>query len=112
MIDILLATYNGEKYIREQIESIMNQSYSAFDLFIHDDGSTDGTKLIINEFEQRYDNIRIILKQEELKKIKTPLCPPVKEKEEEPGLAEEKVRGDGCGKSCSQSSVSQGIQRR
>ena len=66
-IAVVLSAYNGEKYIREQIESIINQSYSAFDLFIHDDGSTDGTKLIINEFEQRYDNIRIILKQEELK---------------------------------------------
>ena len=43
-IDILLATYNGEKYLKEQIESILNQSYSNIRLIISDDCSTDKTK--------------------------------------------------------------------
>ena len=36
-IDILLATYNGEKYVAEQIESILNQTYKNFNLIISDD---------------------------------------------------------------------------
>ncbi len=43
MIDILLATYNGEKFIDTQISSIVNQTYKAWNLYIHDDGSTDST---------------------------------------------------------------------
>ena len=40
-IDILMATYNGEKYLREQIESILNQTYTNIRLIISDDCSTD-----------------------------------------------------------------------
>ncbi|MTV69793.1 glycosyltransferase, partial [Streptococcus pneumoniae] len=41
---ILMATYNGEKYIKEQIESILNQDTDFdFTLIIRDDGSTDNT---------------------------------------------------------------------
>ncbi len=41
MIDILMATYNGEKYIAKQIESIIKQSYTKWHLYIQDDCSTD-----------------------------------------------------------------------
>ena len=37
MIDILLATYNGDKYLDTQIASIVNQSYKDWVLYIHDD---------------------------------------------------------------------------
>ena len=50
MIDILLATYNGEKYISQQIYSIISQTYSDWRLIIHDDGSTDSTVEIIMKF--------------------------------------------------------------
>lgn len=53
-IAILLATYNGEKYIAEQINSILEQTEKEWVLYIHDDGSTDGTKKIIKEYAQRY----------------------------------------------------------
>lgn len=49
-IDILLATYNGEKYIRQQLLSIIAQRYRNWRLIIHDDGSTDGTVEILKEF--------------------------------------------------------------
>lgn len=49
-IAILLATYNGEKYISEQIESLLNQSFKDFNIFIHDDGSSDKTIEIIESF--------------------------------------------------------------
>ena len=56
-IAILLATYNGEKYLSEQLLSLYNQTYSDWTLYIADDGSTDGTTGIVREFSQRYDNI-------------------------------------------------------
>lgn len=50
-VNILLSSYNGEKYIKDQIESILAQTYSNFHLFIRDDGSKDGTKYILNEYK-------------------------------------------------------------
>lgn len=51
-IDILMAVYNGEAYIRQQIFSIMSQDYQDWRLIIHDDGSTDKTRSIIARFVQ------------------------------------------------------------
>lgn len=60
MIDILLATYNGEKYIKTQILSLMSQSYSNWTLIIHDDGSTDDTVKIIKELALSDKRIKLI----------------------------------------------------
>lgn len=59
-VAIVLSAYNGEKYISEQIESIVRQSYTDFDLFIHDDGSRDNTLQIIEKIADKYENIKII----------------------------------------------------
>ena len=48
MISVCVATYNGEKFIREQIESILCQRSSDDEIIVSDDGSTDGTIVIIN----------------------------------------------------------------
>jgi glycosyltransferase involved in cell wall biosynthesis len=50
MIEILLATYQGEQFLAEQIESILGQSYSEWILLIHDDGSSDGTIEIAKKY--------------------------------------------------------------
>jgi glycosyltransferase involved in cell wall biosynthesis len=47
MISVCLATYNGEKYIKEQIDSILSQLSEKDELIISDDGSTDSTKDIL-----------------------------------------------------------------
>lgn len=58
---ILLATYNGEQYIRQQLDSLFAQTYQDFRIVIHDDGSTDGTVDIICEYIKKYpDKIEII----------------------------------------------------
>lgn len=54
LVEILLATYNGEKYIREQLDSILNQTYKNIRILIHDDGSSDNTVYIIKEYEKNY----------------------------------------------------------
>ena len=53
-IAILMATYNGEKYLREQIDSILQQTNQLWHLYIHDDGSTDNTVAILNEYANKY----------------------------------------------------------
>ncbi|MDN3537741.1 glycosyltransferase [Limosilactobacillus fermentum] len=53
-IAILMATYNGESFIEDQLKSILKQSYKNWELFIHDDGSTDGTKDIIKMYACQY----------------------------------------------------------
>lgn len=60
MIDILLATYNGEKYIESQIYSLLAQTHKDWRLFIHDDGSTDKTVEIIKNFQKIDDRIILV----------------------------------------------------
>lgn len=50
LIDVIMPAYNSEKYISKAIESIINQTYSNWNLFISDDGSTDNTKMIIDSY--------------------------------------------------------------
>lgn len=59
-VDIAMATYNGEHYIETQIESIINQTFSNWRLFIRDDNSTDNTQSIIEEFCKKDDRIIFI----------------------------------------------------
>jgi glycosyltransferase involved in cell wall biosynthesis len=54
MISILLASYNGEKYLAQQIDSLLAQTQSMFTLHIRDDGSTDGTWEIIRRYRDVY----------------------------------------------------------
>lgn len=64
MIDILLASYNGEKYIAEQISSLLRQNYDDFNLLIRDDGSTDRTTQIVRRFAKSDKRIEIIEKSD------------------------------------------------
>lgn len=70
-VAIVLSAYNGEKYIKQQIDSILSQTYSNFVLYIHDDGSSDFTLDIIKEYEQKFDNVHIIVDE---KGLKYPAC--------------------------------------
>ena len=56
-VAVIMSTYNGERYIREQIESILNQKKVSVLLFIRDDGSKDNTRKIIKEYCTNYRNI-------------------------------------------------------
>lgn len=64
MIAILLSTYNGDKFLDCQIESIVNQTYQEWELYIRDDGSTDESIKIVNSW-QRIDH-RIHLMDDEI----------------------------------------------
>lgn len=69
-IDILLATYNGEKYLKEQIDSILNQTYSNFRLIISDDCSKDNTRKILEEYEKKDARITVFYQEKNLGYVK------------------------------------------
>ena len=59
-IAILMATYNGERYIKEQLDSVARQTHRDWHLYIHDDGSTDQTPAIIHTFARQHPNVTIL----------------------------------------------------
>lgn len=67
---ILMGTYNGEKYIRAQLDSILNQDYDSWELIIRDDSSTDQTIEIIREYEKNDSRIKMIDSKRNLGQIK------------------------------------------
>ncbi len=69
-IDILLATYNGEKYLREQIDSILNQTYKNIRLIVSDDCSKDGTRKILEEYKNKDERIKVYYQEKNLGVVK------------------------------------------
>ena len=69
-VDVLLATYNGEKYLKEQIDSILNQTYQNINLIISDDNSNDSTRKIIEEYKKIDNRIKTYLQDKNLGYIK------------------------------------------
>jgi glycosyltransferase involved in cell wall biosynthesis len=57
---IMMSTYNGSKYLAEQLESILAQSHRAWTLLIRDDGSSDATGSVIEEFSRRDSRIGLL----------------------------------------------------
>ena len=69
-IDILLATYNGEKYLRCQLDSILNQTHKNIRVLINDDCSTDKTRDILKEYEEKDERIKVNYNEKNLGYIK------------------------------------------
>lgn len=55
-----MSTYNGQTYLKKQIESILEQTYPNIELLVRDDGSSDHTIDILRDYEERYENIKVI----------------------------------------------------
>lgn len=60
-VSILFCSYNGEKYLREQLDSIIGQTHANWTLYISDDGSTDNTLSIIEEYKNKLPDNKLIL---------------------------------------------------
>ncbi|HWD88832.1 MAG TPA: glycosyltransferase [Mucilaginibacter sp.] len=66
LVSVALCTYNGEKYIEEQLQSIINQTYGNLEITVVDDCSTDGTARIIREFANRDKRIQFFINSHNL----------------------------------------------
>ncbi|ANF98431.1 glycosyltransferase family 2 protein [Paenibacillus bovis] len=53
-VQVLLSTYNGAQYIREQLDSLLNQTYGDIQILIRDDGSSDDTRSILKQYTEQY----------------------------------------------------------
>ncbi len=58
-VQILMSTYNGEKYLREQVDSLLRQTYSNIEILIRDDGSKDATIAILDKYSKKYSNVKV-----------------------------------------------------
>ena len=63
-VAILMATYNGSKYLKQQLNSILKQTYQNFVLFISDDHSSDNTLDIIHDYEAVYPQKILLIKND------------------------------------------------
>jgi len=70
LVSIALCTYNGERYLKEQLDSIVNQSYSNIELIAVDDCSSDSTIKILKEYSQKHTFIKVYSNTENLGYIK------------------------------------------
>lgn len=64
-VSIAMATYNGAKYLQEQLDSFLNQTRLPDELIVSDDGSTDDTIKIVNQFKEQAPFAVIILQNEQ-----------------------------------------------
>ena len=65
-VSVIMSVYNGEKYLKEAIESILNQSFKDFEFIVVDDGSTDKTPEILENYAKQDQRIKIITNSENI----------------------------------------------
>lgn len=63
LVSIIVPIYNVEKYIRNGIESLLNQSYTNIEIILVDDGSPDNCPSICDEYAKKYDRVKVIHKK-------------------------------------------------
>src|SRR5207237_7493623 len=64
-VSVLLPVWNGEAFLEQAMESILRQTLSSFELIVIDDGSTDRTAAIADEFASRDDRVRVLRRPHE-----------------------------------------------
>jgi glycosyltransferase involved in cell wall biosynthesis len=70
LISIILCTYQGEKFLQTQLDSLLNQSYANIEILIFDDASSDTTTQIIEKYTIRYPNIYLFKNHQRLGFVK------------------------------------------
>lgn len=59
-VTIIMSTYNGTKYLKEQLDSLLNQQGVSINLFVRDDGSKDDTIKLLNLYADKFNSMKII----------------------------------------------------
>ena len=65
MITVIVPVYNVEKYIKECVDSLINQTYENIEIILVDDGSKDKSGTICDDYAATYDRIKVIHKKNE-----------------------------------------------
>lgn len=60
MISLIIPVFNVEEYLEECLESIINQSFSDYEVILVDDGSTDKSRSIIKTYEKKFNKVKIL----------------------------------------------------
>jgi glycosyltransferase involved in cell wall biosynthesis len=60
-VQILMSTYNGEKFLKKQMDSLLQQDYPNLEILIRDDGSKDSTVSILKDYAEAHSNIQLLL---------------------------------------------------
>ncbi|HLA39858.1 MAG TPA: glycosyltransferase, partial [Candidatus Glassbacteria bacterium] len=66
LVTVLMSVYNGERFLRESVESILRQSFGDFEFLIMEDGSTDSTAVILAEYAAKDRRIRVVKNEENI----------------------------------------------
>ena len=59
LVSIVMATYNGERFLEAQMDSVLKQSYPSIEIIVVDDGSTDGTAAILHSYAKKHSHIKL-----------------------------------------------------
>jgi glycosyltransferase involved in cell wall biosynthesis len=66
LVSVLITAYNREKYIAEAIESVLNSTFTDYEIIVVDDGSSDGTVGIANEYASKDSRIKVYINEKNL----------------------------------------------
>jgi glycosyltransferase involved in cell wall biosynthesis len=70
LISVVVATYNGARFIGAQLDSIVQQTYPNIEVIVVDDRSTDNTATILHTYATQYSNIKVFINEENLGYVK------------------------------------------
>lgn len=70
LVSIVLATYNGERFLRQQFDSLLSQTYSNLEIIAVDDNSNDATLSILNEYAANHHHVKVYVNESNLGFIK------------------------------------------
>ena len=64
-LSVIVPVYNAEKYLRQCLDSLVNQTFSNMEIILVNDGSNDGSGVICEEYCKKYNNVKYIDKRNE-----------------------------------------------
>lgn len=63
MVTLIIPVFNVEEYLEECLESIISQSFSDYEVILVDDGSTDKSRLIVSEYEKKFNKVKVLFQE-------------------------------------------------